>query len=527
MIKQLHLENFKGLKDSKKIDLKPLTLLCGSNSSGKSSIIQSLLMLKQTFESQSRYRKVVLNGQFTHLGSFINIIHNKTLSNEVMLKFQISPSTPAINGGNKKYSFIDYHLNDFNFGSSSENNSNKLLDIELGLKVLKDSNAMEPYVNTFNVLAKSNDLQENHSDGTSISLSRISTDKYNLKWKNIKSGYFLNFVEDPVPIPKSIISYVCPKCGISHRSNSGIGKKHYSYHFYKHNGAEVKASFSNLMPIIKQQDYSVKALYPIVHSINSLKELIHTEFSNLYYIGPLREEPARRYIHEAEFIDIGIRGENAPFILSIEGNKKISPYRFYNEPLNEWQSIDDDNLEDAVNRWLRYMGISEYELEAKDDIIRLNMSSIQDKDVKVTLADVGFGVSQILPILVEGLRIGDGQTLILEQPEIHLHPKLQMQLADFFVSMVLSGKRVLIETHSDHIVNRISRRILESDNNELLSKTNLLFFENIDGYPALNPVEIDSNRGIVNWPKGFFDQSADEKRIIIQKGIEKRKQGRM
>jgi predicted ATPase len=89
--------------------------------------------------------------------------------------------------------------------------------------------------------------------------------------------------------------------------------------------------------------------------------------------------------------------------------------------------------------------------------------------------------------------------------------------------MILSGKNVLLETHSDHIVNRISRRILELSNENLVSKTNMLFFENIDGNPSLKTIEINPNQGIVNWPKGFFDQSAEEKRIIIQKGIEKRR----
>jgi predicted ATPase len=173
------------------------------------------------------------------------------------------------------------------------------------------------------------------------------------------------------------------------------------------------------------------------------------------------------------------------------------------------------------------MEISEkYDLVTQQEILRLYLpinQPINDKEVNVTLADVGFGVSQILPILVEGLRIQPNQTLILEQPEIHLHPKLQMQLADFFISMILSGKRILLETHSDHIINRIVRRIIENEENEISSKINILFFEVGENGSKPRNVEIDSDRGIINWPKGFFDQSAIEKKTIIQSGIERRK----
>ena len=76
-----------------------------------------------------------------------------------------------------------------------------------------------------------------------------------------------------------------------------------------------------------------------------------------------------------------------------------------------------------------------------------------------TIADVGFGVSQLLPILVIGLRSGRASLLILEQPEIHLHPRLQANLADFLLTLAASGRRIIVETHSDHFINRLRRRI--------------------------------------------------------------------
>ena len=79
----------------------------------------------------------------------------------------------------------------------------------------------------------------------------------------------------------------------------------------------------------------------------------------------------------------------------------------------------------------------------------------------VTIADVGFGVSQLLPILVLGIRSDESSLLLLEQPEIHLHPKLQANLADFLLTLAEQGRRLIVETHSDHFINRLRRRIAE------------------------------------------------------------------
>ena len=93
--------------------------------------------------------------------------------------------------------------------------------------------------------------------------------------------------------------------------------------------------------------------------------------------------------------------------------------------------------------------------------------------------------------------------------------------------MILSGKKILLQTHSDHIINRIVRRIIESEDDEIISKLNLLFFENSDEGSIPHQVQIDRNYGVVNWPKGFFDQSAEETETIILSGIKKRRQNKM
>jgi len=131
--------------------------------------------------------------------------------------------------------------------------------------------------------------------------------------------------------------------------------------------------------------------------------------------------------------------------------------------------------------------------------------------------DVGFGVSQVLPILVEGLKIETGSTLILEQPEIHLHPKMQMDIADFLIAIAQQGKNLMVETHSDHIINRMVRRALEDE--KLREMIGIYFVEkNKDGYSQLTEVPIHENLGIDEAPQGFFDQYASETEQILQVG---------
>lgn len=172
------------------------------------------------------------------------------------------------------------------------------------------------------------------------------------------------------------------------------------------------------------------------------------------------------------------------------------------------------------------MNIKGFEPDLQSEIIQLKMDTNSNCVTKVNIADVGFGVSQIFPILLEGLRMQKNGTLLLEQPEIHLHPNLQMQMADYFISLALSKKNLIIETHSDHIINRLVRRIVEDKNSELDNLISIYFVSNSDKGAKLEEVIIDPLRGIANWPVGFFDQTATEQEKIMLAGIKKRKLNR-
>lgn len=148
----------------------------------------------------------------------------------------------------------------------------------------------------------------------------------------------------------------------------------------------------------------------------------------------------------------------------------------------------------------------------------------QDYEVKVRtrgakyfvdLPDVGFGVSQVLPVLVQCFYAPPGSIIIMEQPEIHLHPSAQSVLADVMIDVINSrengeerGIQLIIETHSEHFLRRLQRRIAEDKVSRDKVST---YFADITRNPAaLKPLDIDMFGNIRNWPENFFgDEMGD------------------
>ena len=452
MLKNILLLNFKGFKTVKNLEFKPITVLCGVNSSGKSSILKSILLMKQSIESLSKDSPLLLNGKCVKLGSFEDIIYNHDTNNSLSMSFTFNFAD--LSNKLEKYKY-DIMIKDF-LGIDSRDKKQKATFTISFKQIDSEIIVSEFVVEGFNL---------------HIRLSHINDNKYLLDCNNIyipakdsgKKG--LNLSEEvELKFGNSLIPRIRP---ISNKD--------------KISSNVTKMRFADFM----------------CHYSGTILQILLEQIS---YIGPLRKEPARRYIYEDEVSSIGPRGENAAYIYSKEKEN--------NEKNNSF-NIQECKFYTALNKWLSQMNINEFNNNTQKEIIRLNVKS--SSGVKVDISDVGFGVSQILPILIEGLRMGDGQTLLLEQPEIHLHPKLQMQLTDFFIAMSLNDKNTIIETHSEHIINRLVRRSLEDD--DIREKINI-YFINSEG--LFEKIIIDKGKGITNWPVDFFDQAVDEQREILK-----------
>ena len=150
-------------------------------------------------------------------------------------------------------------------------------------------------------------------------------------------------------------------------------------------------------------------------------------------------------------------------------------------------------------------------------------STVRLKEVESELVmettSVGVGISQVLPIVVAALDPARPGITGIEQPELHVHPKIQVELGDLFAQGVDDGGVFLIETHSEHLMLRLLRRIEETHSGELPQgkpalrpdQVSVVFVERVDGEVQATPLRIDETGEFIDrWPHGFFDERSDE-----------------
>ena len=489
MITEISLEGFKAFGAATTIPLTPLTILSGPNSCGKSSVIQSILLVKQTLESQNPTRALLMNSRYVHLGSFRTFTYGQQPDGSVRLSFTIRVPrslTPARLKRLGTPRFFGPVARNLNFGQGrpgrSEPHQDLFLDVEYVLRARFVEKEDVVFVQRARYSGRSRVAQTSHA-GFSLSFEAIDDHQYQLAWSNM----------------------LTERTRVLGMSDSG--------------STLCQAEFINLFPdFVSFDENSRQSDSGVLIGLADVKRLVRLAFDSISYIGPLREEPSRRYIYDDEILEIGLKGENAPYILAVEGSSPIPPYAFPED--TRWATITGSTLEQGLISWLDYMEISPSIIaRLSQGLASVDLASPLNTNLRLSLADVGFGVSQVLPIITEGLRLAPGGTLILEQPEIHLHPRLQLRLADFMVSMALSGKNMLVETHSEHIINRLVRRIVEDEEHRLQSLVNMLFVQAEPLGSVIQVVSVDPQRGITNWPRGFFDQTADEQESIMRASL--------
>ena len=252
------------------------------------------------------------------------------------------------------------------------------------------------------------------------------------------------------------------------------------------------------------------SLTPYIYE--SLDYIVRYFQNHVLYIGPLREEPHLIYSDYIDnIVDIGIKGEKCAAVLYHSSKKTIPAIN----PFGKWKSIVSnltyDYLSESVNQWLRYLEIAD-EIYAEFNTRHGYELKIKVHNNKKTnnLTNVGVGVSQILPIILSCLLAPQNSTIIIEQPELHLHPAMQSKLAEFFISISQTGRQLIIETHSEHIINAIRYYIAEAispDDETIANDTQIYFVDkNVNG-SFFNSIKLDKYANISDWPEGFFDES--------------------
>lgn len=245
--------------------------------------------------------------------------------------------------------------------------------------------------------------------------------------------------------------------------------------------------------------------------LNDLALQLEAALNGLYYLGPLREYPRRIYTWSGETPEsVGQKGELAiPAILAARAQGRL---------LNRGPKRRQHGFDEFIAKWLEDLGVIDSfsvksVAEGRKEYEVLVKTHPGASEVKIT--DVGFGVSQVVPALVQAFYCPPGSTVWMEQPEIHLHPQVQAELADVFISAIQSregGKprnvQLIVESHSEHFLNRLQRRVAEG---ELTPDDVAVYFCRRAGETTeLEPLQLNLYGEIENWPENFFgDEMAD------------------
>lgn len=244
------------------------------------------------------------------------------------------------------------------------------------------------------------------------------------------------------------------------------------------------------------------------------------------YLGPLREDPHSAYQWPSSMSaqSLGAKGEFTAAALLLRDS--LDPMHLFSMPLPSGESdAARIGILEAVSLWLRYFGVA-LGLEVDDSPSGPVVKVIERDGRSRDLTQVGVGVSQLLPVIVQCLVAKVGSVVMLEQPELHLHPALQQKLGDFLLACAMSGRQLVVETHSEHIVTRLRRAIAQSDGDELVDVVQFLFAEKADdGETRFRPVKPNQYGGIDDWPRGFFDESVEESRQILKAASRKHRLG--
>ncbi|HEY8514645.1 MAG TPA: DUF3696 domain-containing protein [Candidatus Binatia bacterium] len=451
MLTRLRLRNFKAWRDSGDIRFAPLTVLFGTNSAGKTSIPQLLLLLKQTAESADRQRALHLGDarSLVDVGTFEEAVHGRDV--EQPLELALDWTLASLLEVRDPLSDRVYAGNQLSFRARIGADERRQPRVESFAYELRRDGLLELDLS----------LERRREAGGGGSRERPEyelgspSSRYPLARRRGREG----------ALPAPLRFYGFPD--------------------------EVAAYFQNAT---FAADFVLE-----------LERLL----KSIFYVGPLREYPKRLYLWSGEAPEhVGTRGERA-----IEAILAASERSF------TWKDGQEaKRLPVLVAERLRAMGlIHDFRIEPlgerRNEYDVLVQTSPGLPHVKLT--DVGFGVSQILPVIVECFYVPRRSIVLFEQPEVHLHPRVQADLADLFVDAIRareSGARrdcqFVIESHSEHFLRRLQRRIAEQ---EIAHDDAALYFIHGDVSGArLEELDVDPYGNIRNWPPGFFgDEMAD------------------
>ena len=497
MFTSLELRNFKAFGDkAQRAPLSKINLIYGPNSGGKSSLIQALLLMKQSQESFGNLRIIQRNqrnaslkyltpqvdqGGYVDLGGFPSLIHRHDGRRDLDITVSLEDGSKHPSGlarrGSVKTTF-----------SAHSDNAAILTQTQYRVTLL-DEAQLAPALTFHCTLSYNPRSSRPHA---SWFVSHISVTNHRRDPWEKDAHYDFSLDTEQIQPPQQGFQFL-PSARPPRRREQQVVDP------------SVTNSIIGLASRMKAEGFNRAYATNLVSLMANDLQYIRLAYEDhlgikMTYLGPLRSPPERTYtISGGARASAGIQGEFMPNIL-----------------------FQDQGVVRAANNWFRRFGI-DYEIGMPSisnrvdlvgkRVVSITLTSNFTNRVEVTLADVGFGINQLLPVLIEGIVSPPGSIICVEQPEIHLHPRLQAELGDFLVETAFArgGKQWIIETHSELLARRIQALVADEHSPVSSGDVSILYVDPSSEGSQIIPLDLDEEGDFYDdWPEGFFEEGHRE-----------------
>ncbi|CAN7143073.1 DUF3696 domain-containing protein [Mesorhizobium caraganae] len=488
MITAIRYINFKRYKEVSVDVSKPITILVGPNSSGKSSLIKGLLAFKQTYEDPTDHAGFVPQGAYVDIGHFEEYVSDHDIDKDVTFVFEVPfpprPFFTRIDGVDFTRVFIEVSHEEDPQTKHGRVSSYRVFVPETPLTTISNYNASDYWI-SYTRMQKS---EEAFKISLSQHLFAIFADRF-------RRGPHSS---DPVELANSYarLRNLLEKGSIQASRNNQRGM---STHFNR-------ANFTSELDILSSME---RLLVQNAHSA-----LFNNLTSDTFALAGLREKASRSSKRTDENRVVGSSGANtASVYFSLRQKAKKSGRR-------ETKTGEDFA---ELERWFAYLRLGDkIEISGWRDLIDMRTANSDRKNISDSIVDVGVGFSQSAPILVQLAAMPESTLLILEQPELHLYPWAQTKLGVLFCQEAFRRKkRLVIETHSEHLIHGIQLHISESrtHNNVGLTADDVQILY-VDEKARISEMKLNEYGEFVDdWPEGFFDQTLSVYRQILNNKV--------
>lgn len=557
MLTSIYAKNYKAFEEIS-VKLRPITVLLGPNNTGKTSLTEILLMMQQTAyaDEQDFKAPLKLNGRIVSMGPSEHLFHNKNTEEPIHFEFgfrsrELMNDLARMNRAFRRQ--LSSILRDYaRYLYYSDKNADEIglvndLDLRSPLLSFGDEGSRESYleiaksvISTARKYRKQSDIEDLYGnreyDNYKALIKLQSWDDYdifdvslpdyllsaqfigNLEKRlnsdvafSIRFGFIYSqqephlrlirvclYHDDNTLVDLKIDDSTYEVCSI----DTSLIKNTNRLKNYYNSIANSISIDSTIFSCINNADVSA-CPYLISQAISKTLrhgiDRLYNHFvpSYISHVSPIRAYPRRFYLADQTNVE-QLEGEN--YIEVLQGNEELTK---------------------KINKWLAKFGIK-INIKRIREVLHRAAITQDGVEIDLDILDVGFGISQVLPVIIQAYILPKGATAIIEQPEIHLHPRMQADLMDLFIDIASAREifgdetgSLIIETHSESLLRRLRSR-LAHESCELATMVSLYSIEQEhEGISVAGSIEI-SEEGAFRWPRDFLEVTLNDTMCYLE-----------